>query len=231
MKYAVYSGTRNVYELMLPSVKSVLDNSDVDKIFLLIEDDKFPVALPSCVETINVSNQPYFPPDGPNYKCRWSYMVLLRAAYCYIFPDIDKILSLDMDTIAVKDISLLWNYDISDAYFAGVVEPLKSKNYPYLNMGVTLHNLAKLRDNKAAQIINILNTTPHQFPEQDVFNIYCCGHTVQLPAEYNCSMCTEKAQEVWIRHFAAEPVEKWTKTKEYRYYNDIPFRSVLHDRR
>ena len=56
MKAAVYCGTRNVYQDMIPSMKSLLIHSDVDKIYFLIEDDEFPYPLPPEVECINVSN-------------------------------------------------------------------------------------------------------------------------------------------------------------------------------
>ena len=37
MRAAVYSGTRNVYENMLISAKSLLEHSNVEKIYFLIE--------------------------------------------------------------------------------------------------------------------------------------------------------------------------------------------------
>ena len=46
MKIAIYSGTKNVYKNMIPSMKSLLLYSDVDKIYFLIEDDIFPYELP-----------------------------------------------------------------------------------------------------------------------------------------------------------------------------------------
>ena len=57
MKVAAYTGTRNLYDGMLASVKSLILHSDVDKIFLLIEDDEFPYELPKCVEVRNISDQ------------------------------------------------------------------------------------------------------------------------------------------------------------------------------
>ena len=56
MRAAVYCGTRNVYDDMIPSMKSLLIHSNVEKIYFLIEDDKFPYELPPEVECINVSN-------------------------------------------------------------------------------------------------------------------------------------------------------------------------------
>ena len=40
MKAAVYAGTRNVYEDMIPSMKSLLIHSDVNKVYFLIEDNR-----------------------------------------------------------------------------------------------------------------------------------------------------------------------------------------------
>jgi hypothetical protein len=56
MKVAAYSGTRNVYYRMIPAVKSLLKNSNIDLVYLLIEDDIFPYDLPEKVKCINVSN-------------------------------------------------------------------------------------------------------------------------------------------------------------------------------
>ena len=95
MRAAVYAGTRNIYADMIPSMKSLLMYSNVDKIYFLIEDDEFPYELPPEVECINVSNQKWFDPEGPNFISKWSYMILLRAALTKLFPDLDRILSLE----------------------------------------------------------------------------------------------------------------------------------------
>ena len=47
MKAAVYCATRNLYLDLIPAVKSLLANSDVDRVYLLIEDDAFPEELPA----------------------------------------------------------------------------------------------------------------------------------------------------------------------------------------
>ena len=91
MKAAVYSGTRNLYSDMVTAAKSLLHNSDVDKVYFLIEDDKFPEYLPPQIETVNVSDQPYFKKSSPNYCNGWTYMVLMKAAMHRIFPNLDRI--------------------------------------------------------------------------------------------------------------------------------------------
>jgi len=233
MRYAVYAGTRNVYEYLIPSIKSLIANSNVDKIFLLIEDDVFPYWIPPCVEVINVREQKFFSPDGPNFSSAWSYMVLLRAAYCYILPkEVDKVLSLDMDTIAIRDVSSIWNYDISDYYFAGAKEPDKSEENLYVNMGVTLHNLKLLRESGMAdKLIKELNTTKHEFPEQDVFNKLCAGKIFEIDSIFNSSICTKPTATAFIRHFAAEPINRWSRSTEYVLFKFAKWEDVLKERK
>ena len=102
---AIYCGTRNLYHHMVTSAKSMLYHNGADTIWFLIEDDDFPEQLPSCVRTMNVSGQKYFPKDGPNYKSRWSYMILMRTVLTKLFPNLDKALIIDVDTIVCDDIS------------------------------------------------------------------------------------------------------------------------------
>ena len=72
MKAAVYCGTRNLYADMVTAAKSLLHNTDVDKVYFLIEDDIFTHELPPQIETINVSDQTYFSKDSPNYN-KWGF--------------------------------------------------------------------------------------------------------------------------------------------------------------
>ena len=123
MKAAAYCATRNLYHDLIPSVKSLLLHSDVGKIYLLIEDDNFPEYLPPECECINVSQQKYFIPGGPNWNRKWTWMVLMRCARSKILPpDLDRVLSLDADTIVEMDISDLWDLDLTGWYLAAAGE-------------------------------------------------------------------------------------------------------------
>ena len=127
MKAAAYCATRNLYHDLIPSIKSLLLHSDVEKIYLLIEDDDFPEYLPPECKCINVSQQKYFIPGGPNWNRKWTWMVLMRCALSKILPpDLDRVLSLDADTIVEMDISDLWDLDLTGWYLAAAREPLKS---------------------------------------------------------------------------------------------------------
>lgn len=204
MKAAVYSGTRNIYGKLLTSAKSLLMHSDVDKIYFLIEDDDFPYALPPEIECINIHNQTYFPADGPNFNNVCTYMVLIRAAYTKIFPHLDKILSLDMDTIVNENISELWNLDLTNYYIAAVEEKdLTKREGSYFNMGVAMLNLKKIReDKKDDEIIEALNTYWYRYKEQDCFNEFFRGNVLILPSDYNCCIQAEEPQHEKITHFA-----------------------------
>ena len=203
MKAACYCGTRNLYDDMIPAVKSLLANSDVDRVYLLIEDDVFPYKFPPKVETINVSGQPYFKHDGPNYNQGWTYMVLMRAALHRVFPTISRILSLDVDTIVAKDISELWDLPIDDYYLAAAKEPYKSRYQTYVNCGVMLLNLDRLRDGKGDELIDALNTQRYGFNEQDCIAERCQGGIYVMPSDYNANNYTEPTSTPKIVHFAA----------------------------
>lgn len=227
MKAAVYCGTRNLYADMLPAIKALLINSDVDKIYLLIEDDVFPYQLPDCVECINVSEQTYFDRDGPNYRNGWTYMVLMRAALHRVFPDLDKIVSLDVDTIAAKNVSGLWDYDIEDYYLAGCKEPHKSRGSLYINAGVMVLNLAKLRDGKGDEIIEALNTRRFPFNEQDCINELCQGGILEISSDYNANAYTIPTSTPKMVHFAAIP--RWQNAPLVKQYRDMAWPQFAKD--
>ena len=209
MKYAVYFGSREIYGDMVPAAKSLLANSDVDKIFLLIEDDVFPYELSPTIETINISKKiwEWYNPHGPNVKQRWTYIGLIRSALSKVFPDIDKILTIDCDAIVVEDISDLWNIDIDDFYFAAVKEPTISRmeNMLYTNSGVAMMNLKKLReDRKDNEMLLLLNTKPLTFVCQDAMNIVCQSKILQIPNEYNATNYTGICYHPKVIHYAGQ---------------------------
>lgn len=233
MKAAIYVGTRPCYEHMLWSAKSFLVNSDVEKIYFLIEDDEYPVPLPECIETINVSRQRFFPPGSANFNCHWTYMTLLRGALPYIFPNLDRILALDNDTIAVQDIAGLWDLPIDGYYYAAAREPKKSRGGMwkiceyYGQMGVALHNLKLERESGFTdRVIEELNTVPYMYAEQDVLNILSGGRIYPLPSDYCVCDYTERSDDPKIVHYAAIPNEVWTREPIVEYYRDLPMEDI-----
>ena len=214
MKTVVYGATRNLYRNLLPCINSVLRNGNVDEIVLMIEDDIFPYRLPKRVRTINVSGQKWFKPTSPNYESRWTYMVLMKLAVTKVFPDYDKVLVLDCDTIVEGDLSPLWGLDMTNYWYAAV--PQTRETYPepynkegedfvYINAGSLFCNLEKLRkDGKDDELIEAINTRPFTWIEQDCISELCQGGIKVLPGRYNRSDYTLYDQVYTVRHFAAD---------------------------
>lgn len=243
-KVAVYSGTRNLYPMMVPAVKSLLCNSDVDEIWLYIEDDELPKSygMPEdIVKTKNCSNQTYFRPDGPNMKSFYTYMALMRSTYALEFPELKRILSLDIDTIVVDDIQELWDLPLEPDdknsnefyYFSATPEPYGTQqprfDYLYTNIGVCLYNLERLRDGKAKEVIEALNNTRYSWMEQDCFNEKCVGHVYPMGAEYNATKYTEKTDNPKIIHFAG--AKNWSATVVTQQYLNMPWKEVMNYRK
>lgn len=225
MNCAAYTVTRNLYDRVIPSIKSLLINSEVEKIYLLIEDDKFPVELPKEVECINVSGQQYFRPTGPNNVYPWAYMSMMRVALCKVLPDVDTGLSLDADTIIDGDISMLWHYPIDDYYLAAVAEPDRCTALRlYVNTGVALFNLAKMRDGKADELIRALNNRRFLILEQDCINELCQGGIALLPSTYNKCEFTAPCDAPAIVHYAG--IRDWENVSLVQKYKDIPWEEV-----
>ena len=229
LKHAVYCGTRNIYGDMETSAKSLIVNSDVDKVHFLIEDAEFPTDLPDMIECNDVSGQIFFPPGGPNITSGYTYMAMMRVALCHVLPDIDTVLSLDADLIAVRDVSAVWDLPIKDCYFAAAHEWHRTKGGQlYTNHGVVLYNLAKMRDGKADEIIAELNANRYQWVDQDVCNYRCQGAIFDMPSEYNSNHWTDKnAQGARIVHFAGMKRQQWITKPEVEKYRDMPWETAL----
>lgn len=195
--------------------------SNVEKIYFLIEDDIFPYELPREIECINISNQTYFPPDGPNFNNVCTYMVLIRAAYTKIFPDLDRILSIDMDTVINENISELWDLDLTDYYLAAVEEEeLSREEGSYINMGVAMLNLKKIRnDKKDDELIFALNNYWYRYKEQDCFNEFFRGKILILPSDYNACIQAKPPQHEKITHFAGH--YKLDEFPHFKYYENL----------
>ena len=120
-------------------------------------------------------------------KNRCSYMVLLRVVFTKIFPHLDKILTIDNDTIIKHNISELWDLDISNYYFAGATEPyFTHKNFKYINMGVAMLNLKKLReDHMDDLLLENLKTYYYHNAEQGCINDTCKGYILPIDKAYN----------------------------------------------
>lgn len=229
-KCAAYAVTRNLYDDVLPSIKSLLMNSDVEKVYLLIEDDEFTGELPKEVTCINVSNLKTFRATGPNMVYPHAYMSMMRANLHNLLPDEEKVLSLDVDVIVDSNISELWALNLDAYYFAAVPEPAKStEKQTYTNTGVAMFDLDNLRDGKGDEIIHALNWRRYDFLDQDALNDRCQGHILPISSTYNATNFTEPAKNPKIIHFAG--VRNWTHDPLVEKYREIQLSEIRKPRR
>ena len=223
MRTVVYNGTRKVYDQMHYAINSMLANKGADRIVVLTEDDEFPYPLNEKCRVINVSSQQWIRKDSPNYFGHWTWMVMMRACLTKILPVTDIALSMDCDTIVDGDISGLWRQDLSNHYLAACMEPDKSKQSPYFQMGVVLFNLKKMReDGIDDEIIHALNTQAYGFTEQDCINEICKGRILEMDSKYNCNRFTKPTKDPRIIHYAAEwGWERKGLAQKYKDLNDV----------
>ena len=101
-----------------------------------------------------------------------------------VFKELDRILYLDVDIVVNGDLAPLWNTNLTGFYCAGVVDFKCDKNghkyvlgmtdnHIYVNSGVLLHNLEKIRADKKAQELfadtfNLKDII--KYADQDVIN-------------------------------------------------------------
>jgi lipopolysaccharide biosynthesis glycosyltransferase len=253
-KIVVYGGTKNIYDKMARSAKSLLCHTDVDKVYFMIEDDEFdyPEKLPDNFTCINVSNQQYFPSFGPNYNTRSTYMSMMRMALYDMLPQYDRVLWLDDDTYILRDISDLFSVPLEDTYYAAMCDEVECysemiqisrnkgnwitrtypmlSNYSYFNDGVAVLNLKKLRDGMGDTLIDALNTFKMGCADQDAFNEYCHEYIYLLPQEYNAAHFTSPVNHPKIYHYSGLSERGETKMFEER-YNNLTFEEIVNWRK
>ena len=137
-----------------------------------------------------------------NYEySRWSPVIFYRCIAHRFFTDIDRILYLDSDILVCRDLTELFDTDLNDCVLGGVrdMAPVNAKyhpqgifvrnfaekylnNGPYINSGVLLLNLEKMREYE-----NLLFETkiPLYYPDQDLINAAFTGKIKILPLKYN----------------------------------------------
>lgn len=235
LKHAAYCGTRNIYGDMETAAKSLVAMSDVDRVHLVIEDEDIGHALPEIIQCHDVSGQTYFPVGGANMGSAYTYMAMMRIALCHVLPRAHKVLSLDTDTICMKDVSAIWDLPTDGCYLSATHEWHRTGNgLLYCNFGVVLYDLDMLRDGKADECIDVLNRRKYTWVEQDVCNYLCQGRIHDMPATYNSNWWTDKnAADPHILHFAGVAHDAWANRPEVTRWRDMPWDEVMrmHDER
>ena len=119
-----------------------------------------------------------------------------------IFIDSDRIIYLDGDTLIFSDLNNMYNLDFNDCYILGIydfnsdgVDYLGLKSNIYINTGVTLFNLKKMReDNKIIGFINITRRNINlKHVDQTVLNYVLYPKIGRLPSIYGIFNFADKS--------------------------------------
>lgn len=132
--------------------------------------------------------------------CRLSAPTYYRLMMAGILNDYDKAIYLDCDVIVCEDLTNYYSIDISEYYIAGVQaiayqlkhgysELYNEYGLPdlrsYINAGVTLWNLKKIReDDKEKELIS-LSSKQFKSQDQDIINIAFYPAIKLIPLKYN----------------------------------------------
>ena len=116
-----------------------------------------------------------------------------------LLPDLDRVLYLDPDLLAVGSLAPLWAVDIGDAPVAAVTNVFDPWNAgyaeavglsaPYFNSGVLIVNLARMRaDGARARILEYAREHADRMPwgDQDPLNAVLGAERVELHPRWNC---------------------------------------------
>lgn len=111
----------------------------------------------------------------------WTTAMFYKIELQNILPNEKKILFLDCDTLIYKDLNQIYNVDIEDKYYTGMLEGEQMRRCGYnltntINAGTLLINLEQLRkDNISQKIKDFLNENhlKVKYPDQDVINAVC----------------------------------------------------------
>ena len=139
--------------------------------------------------------------DSVNMENSYSPYAFIRLLADEVKEVPDKVLYLDIDTVAGGDIAELYNYDIEN-YEYGAVKDYYGKifiNHNYINSGVMLLNMKKIRETGLfARCRHVVNTKKMAFPDQTVLNKEAKSK-LYLPSKFN-SQRRDHKDDV-IRHF------------------------------
>jgi len=146
--------------------------------------------------------------------------------------DVHKVIYLDCDVIVVGDIRPLWNVNLKDLAFAGIMDctPLLDQScnrlgyassYSYINAGVLVYNLDCWRENGLVEKISgyiYENDANLIYMDQDALNGVLFDKKKMLPEQYNFS----------TEFFERNHWESYLKERQHHYMDECINAVIIH---
>jgi UDP-glucose:(glucosyl)LPS alpha-1,3-glucosyltransferase/UDP-D-galactose:(glucosyl)LPS alpha-1,3-D-galactosyltransferase/UDP-glucose:(galactosyl)LPS alpha-1,2-glucosyltransferase len=133
---------------------------------------------------------------------RFTSAIWHRIFLPQLLPDLDRVLYLDADVIACRDLGALWKTPL-EGFWLGAVTNVFQPNHRarpkqlglpnrevYFNSGVLLMNLAEMRrDEKTEELLELVATRGAEFewPDQDALNIALGQRRLGLHPRWNAT--------------------------------------------
>lgn len=164
-----------------------------------------------------------------------------------LYPEYEKVLYLDSDIVILDDIAKLYNINIEKYLIGGVSEHWFRKhkefqhyaekvigvsNYKkYINAGIMLMNLQKLRDAKFEdKFLHLLETVKYKFAQdQDYFNRICKGNIKYLNEHWNASGYLYNKSKPKIIHYTVFKPWLYKDMPNSKYFWDIAKKTAFYD--
>lgn len=190
-----------------------MDLTDVDEVFKPIT-QRHSQILENKLKEKNPNNKVTLVDETKIYKEEMLKNINRRTHYTpYIFLRLlsdkidilpDKILYLDTDIVCYKDISELYNIDMSNYEIAAARDFIGRKwiNRNYLNSGVVLMNLNNIRKTNSFEACRKMCMTRRMvLPDQTALN-KCCKTKLILEDKFNEQY--KRREDTVIRHFSMQ---------------------------
>ncbi len=179
--------------------------------------------------------------EGKNMKTHYTPYIFLRLFADKIEELPDKVLYMDIDIVCYDDISKIYNTDVSNYEFAA------AKDYygkwfidlNYMNSGVLLMNLKKLRETQAlSKCRKMCLDKKMLLPDQTALN-KCCKYKLLLPNR--CNEQNKRQNDTVVRHFSMKMkflpyfktvnIKPWHIDKVHDVYKIFDYEDIIEDYR
>jgi len=161
-----------------------------------------------------------------------------RLKLAEVFPQYDKVIYLDIDTIVLQDLTELYETDMGNNYIGGVhtvgykilmPDYCNKLNIPdlecYINAGIILWNLKLIRQDNMTEKLLDLSKNTYKYMDQDIINIAFYNRIKHLDFKYNLMvsykiriLAEEDKLEVLYAKYGKDGIEKAIKSPAIVHY-------------
>lgn len=227
-----YACDDNFVKYTIVSLRSVMDNASADAQFIIhilntdisedmkqimynMGNEQFEICFDDVTEYLKSVR------DKLPIRDYYSKTTYFRLFIAEMFPEYDKAVYIDSDTIVLGDLARLYAFDLADKYVGACNEQVMAQEDVYgtyaekvvgverdkfFNAGILLINCEQFRQNHVldqfVELLHMYNFVVTQ--DEDYLNVICQNHVLWLPPEWNVPVfgtlqCRE--EDICILHY------------------------------